>query len=38
MPIAGPPAAAPLQHIGSACQLVVICGRNAKLVDRLQSK
>jgi hypothetical protein len=28
----------PLQYIGADCQLVVICGRNAKLVDKLQSK
>ena len=26
------------QAIGSDCQLVVICGRNARLVERLQKK
>lgn len=26
------------EHIGSGCQLVVICGRNAKLVEKLSSK
>ena len=28
----------PPQHVGADCQLVVICGRNAKLVERLQAK
>lgn len=27
-----------LQQIGAGCQLVVICGRNAKLVEKLQNK
>lgn len=27
-----------VQHIGADCQLVVICGRNAKLVEKLSSK
>ena len=26
------------QFIGADCQLVVICGRNAKLVEKLQNK
>lgn len=34
----GRPAARPLQYIGGDCQLVVICGRNAKLAEKLSSK
>ena len=26
------------RHLGSACQLVVVCGRNKKLVQSLQSR
>lgn len=33
-----PPATIPPQHIGADCQLVVICGRNAKLVEKLKNK
>ena len=32
------PTAPAAQAIGSECQLVVICGRNARLVERLQKK
>lgn len=28
----------PLQEIGALCQLVVICGRNKKLAEKLQKK
>ena len=26
------------RHVGSACQLVVVCGRNKKLVQTLQAR
>jgi hypothetical protein len=38
LPTAPPPRGLPTQYIGGDCQLVVICGRNSKLVQKLQSK
>ena len=26
------------KHVGAACQLVVVCGRNKKLVQRLEAR
>ena len=26
------------EHVGSACQMVVICGRNKKLIARMRAK